>query len=118
MIETLTVLADDIDARTRTNVETVRFMLDGTTYELELGAVNRRKLAETFAPYIACARKPKVAGNGTRPKGTVPRVRKPTNTEVREWARARGITVRDRGRIAAEIMDQFRAWQQSYARPA
>ena len=114
MIETLTVLTDDIDGRTRANVETVRFMLDGTGYELELGEVHRRQLRQVLTPYIEHARRPKAAANGARPKGTpaTPRVRRPSNSEVREWAKARGITVKDRGRISAEITDQYHAWQQ------
>jgi hypothetical protein len=29
-------------------------------------------------------------------------------TEVREWARAQGIEVKDRGRVPAELMVKFR----------
>jgi hypothetical protein len=120
VIETVVILTDDIDGKTRANVETVRFMIDGTEYELELGALNRRRLAETLQQYIDHGRR---AANGTKPAGTSAngsrhvRLRAPRypNTEVREWAKARGIPVRDRGRISAETADQYHAWRQAQA---
>lgn len=33
----------------------------------------------------------------------------PNTTEVREWARAQGIEVKDRGRIPAELVVKFKA---------
>jgi Lsr2 len=31
------------------------------------------------------------------------------STEVREWAKAQGIEVKDRGRVAAELVARFKA---------
>jgi Lsr2 len=31
------------------------------------------------------------------------------NTEVREWARAQGIEVKDRGRVPADLVVKFKA---------
>lgn len=121
MIETVQILTDDIDGKTRANVETVRFMLDGDHYEMELSALNRRRLTETFQPYIDHARRPSANRNGTKPatangtrRSRAPvRVRQYTNAEVREWAKAQGIEIRDRGRIAVEIVDRYHAAQAS-----
>ncbi len=33
----------------------------------------------------------------------------PDTTEVREWAKARGIDVKDRGRVPAELVAKFKA---------
>lgn len=119
LIETVTVMTDDLDKTTRTNVETVRFALDGTDYEMELGAVNRRKLDAIFRQYIPHARRAsaRTHATGTRRGNRTP-ARKPaayTNTEVRDWAKARGIPVKDRGRIPADLVDQYHAWKQTQA---
>jgi Lsr2 protein len=33
----------------------------------------------------------------------------PTSTAVREWAKAQGIEVKDRGRVPAELVARFKA---------
>ena len=98
----LRVLVDDLDGSDAS--ETVTFALDGDTYEIDLAAKNSAVFRAELAPWISAGRK--VAGKVTR--GTA---RKPIDAEVaqiRDWARANGYTVSDRGRIAADIQAAYR----------
>jgi hypothetical protein len=99
------VVTDDVDGSE--GAETVTFGVDGTTYEIDLGGRNRAKLAAAMAPYIGAARKvslrrPRV-GAGRQPAGRVDRA------EIRAWAKDQGLQVSERGRISAEIMQQYEA---------
>lgn len=49
------VLVDDLVGGEA--VETVRFAIDGSVYEIDLGDANARTLREALAPYVAAARK-------------------------------------------------------------
>ena len=102
-----TLLIDDLDGSEAEG--TVRFGLDGTEYEIDLNAEHAQVLREALARYVGSARR---AGGGARrpargghrtPAGGV------DSTEVREWAKAQGIQVKDRGRVPAELVARFKA---------
>ncbi|NLE72602.1 MAG: Lsr2 family protein [Actinomycetales bacterium] len=100
------VLVDDIDGGTAD--ETVSFSLDGVAYEIDLTSANAAKLREALAPWVGHARR--VGGRratGTRRSGS--RSSSGKNAEIREWARAHGYSVSDRGRIPAEVKAAFDA---------
>jgi hypothetical protein len=66
-------------------------------------------LREALARYVnaarrvgSSARKP-VRGSSRRPANGL------NNTEVREWARAQGFEVKDRGRVPADLVVKFKA---------
>jgi hypothetical protein len=97
-----TLLTDDLDGSTAEG--TVRFGLDGTEYEIDLNAGHARELRDVLARYVDAARR--VGGSARKPaRGSR---RGPAGglntTEVREWARAQGIEVKDRGRVPADLM--------------
>lgn len=98
-------LVDDIDGGTAD--ETVLFGLDGVNYEIDLTEKNAAELRAAFAPWVGHARRSggrKVSGRRPRAAGGA------SNSEagkVREWARANGYTVSDRGRIPAEIAEAY-----------
>jgi len=102
-----TVFVDDLDG---TEAEgTVRFGLDGAEYEIDLNAAHAKALREALAPYVNAARR---AGGGTRRPARAARRAPATGlntTEVREWAKAQGIDVKDRGRVPAELVVKFKA---------
>ena len=80
--------------------ETVTFAVDGTEYEIDLTAENAQLLRDLLASWISDARK---AGRpGTRPAG-----RKPDYGPIREWARANGYTIGDKGRVPQQIQDAY-----------
>jgi nucleoid-associated protein Lsr2 len=103
-IETLFI--DDIDGSAAEG--TVRFGLDGTEYEIDLNAKHAQELRDALARYMNAARR---AGRGARRPargGGRGSASGPNSTEVREWAKAQGIEVKDRGRIPAELVVKFK----------
>jgi hypothetical protein len=102
-----TLLIDDLDGSAAEG--TVRFGLDGTEYEIDLNAGHARELRDALARYVDAARR--VSSSARRP----PRGgrRAPTGdlnaVEVRQWAKAQGIEVKDRGRVPADLVVKFRA---------
>ena len=99
-------LIDDLDGSDADG--TVRFGLDGAEYQIDLSAGHARELRGALARYVGAARR---AGGGGR-RGRAGR-RAPVSaldpTEVREWAEAQGIEVKDRGRVPAELVARFNA---------
>jgi nucleoid-associated protein Lsr2 len=98
------VLEDDIDGGDAT--ETLHFGLDGVGYEIDLSDKNATKLRDSLAKYIASARR--TSGARTR-RSSRRNTAGPTTAQVREWARAQGYDVSDRGRISAEVREAYDA---------
>jgi len=98
------VLEDDLDGGNAD--ETVSFALDGSAYEIDLSAKNAAKLRDALARYVGSARR--VSTRSTRKAGRG-RSGGPAPAEIREWARANGYDVSDRGRVAAEIKAAYEA---------
>jgi len=84
--------------------ETVTFGLDGTSYEIDLTAKNASVLRKAVRPYIEAGRP--IKGSRRRPVRT--KVAADTRT-VKEWARANGYQVRDRGRLPRAVLAAFDA---------
>lgn len=102
------VLVDDVDGGTAE--ETVSFALDGVTYEIDLNTENAAKLRESFAQWVGHARR--VGGrsrSGTRRSGGARRTSPTESAAIREWARANGFQVNERGRIPAEVRTAYDA---------
>jgi hypothetical protein len=101
------VFIDDLDG---TDAEgTVRFGLDGTEYEIGLNAEHAQAQRDALARYVHAARR---AGTGARRparRGRRMSAGGPDSIEVREWAKAQGIEVKDRGRVLAELVVKFKA---------
>ena len=103
-----TLFIDDIDGSAAEG--TVRFALDGTDYEIDLNAQHAAALRKAMAKYVeaarrssgSVARRPARSGRRASASGL-------NTTEVREWAKAQGIEVKDRGRVPAELVVRFRA---------
>lgn len=99
-------LVDDLDGTEAT--ETVTFQLDGVTYEIDLNEQNAAALRQDVEPYTVAARRvSSTRGRSGRRRGSS--VPKSNTAEVREWARANGYTVSDRGRVPAEVQDAYDA---------
>ena len=101
-----TLFIDDIDGSAAEG--TVRFVLDGTEYEIDLNAKHARELRDALARYVNAARR---AGGGARRPARGGRrgsASGPNSTEVREWAKAQGMAVKDRGRVPAELVVKFK----------
>jgi nucleoid-associated protein Lsr2 len=106
---------DDLDGSEASG--TVTFTLDGRSYEIDLSDDNAAKLRNALAAYVEVARQ---AGGGRSGRGR-PRAQRRTAAErparshreetaaIREWARANGHKVNDRGRIAKSVIEAYRA---------
>lgn len=109
------VLEDDFDGGAAD--ETIRFGLDGATYEIDLSDANAAKLRETVDPWLTVARKTKGrrsrpatrtrSGSGGR-SGSGSGMSRQELADVRAWAKANGYQVSDRGRIPASVQDAYR----------
>jgi hypothetical protein len=102
-----TFLIDDLDASDAEG--TVLFALDGTQYEIDLSAAHAKELRATLARYIDAGRK--VTGTTRRPgqNGRKTPASSISNTEVRTWAKAHGLEVKERGRVSADVLARYRA---------
>lgn len=100
------ILVDDINGGSAD--ETVQFGLDGVSYEIDLDAENAEKLRAALAEYVAVARKSGGrAVRGTRKARAA--VGGPSANEIRDWARANGFDVNQRGRVPQEVRDAYEA---------
>jgi hypothetical protein len=84
---------------------TITFAVDGTAYEIDLSAAHAEELRQAIAPFVAAARK---VGSTARRAAKAARANGPSPSAVREWAKAEGIKVSDRGRVPSELIVKFR----------
>jgi len=95
-------VTDDFDGSD--NAGTVRFGLECDTYEVDLSATNEEELRGFLSHYIQVGRRLSTSGRPytATSAGVDPRA-------VRAWADASGVTVSPRGRLSAEVIEQFHA---------
>lgn len=98
------ILIDDLDGGTAN--ETVTFSIDGNHYEIDLSDENAKKLREALNPFVSNARRADPPSRRRRSQRTMPREK---SAEIRSWAKARGLPVSERGRIAASVVKQYEA---------
>jgi Lsr2 len=111
-IEEVTVsLIDDFDGTEA--AETVKFAIDGKSYEIDLSKSNANELRRTLRPYIdrsRAARRTTAArrAGASGRRGPSRRSEGYDRTEVRAWAKANRIKVAPRGRISNEVVERWR----------
>jgi hypothetical protein len=110
MAQKVTVtLVDDLDGGQAE--ETVEFALDGVSYQIDLSQENASELRDSLSQYVTGARRAggrkKPGPRPARSAGGVTSADREQNQAIREWARKRGLKVSDRGRIPADIVDQY-----------
>ncbi len=100
-----TFFIDDLDGSEAEG--TVLFGLDGTQYEIDLSTGHAKELQTALARYIDAGRKvtgaARQAGR-TRRQAPANGIR---NTEMRAWAKAQGLEVKERGRVPADVIAQY-----------
>lgn len=84
---------------------TLRFSLDGTSYEIDLTTDEQQELRETLAPYVQAARRLGRVAARPSPPSRSSDVAIPRN--IREWATANGFEVPARGRIPAPVREAY-----------
>ncbi|AYQ99984.1 Lsr2-like DNA bridging protein [Mycobacterium phage Nebkiss] len=103
-----TTLVDDITGDE--GAETREFMFDGIHYKIDLVEKTMGEFREAIAGFIESATV--VQDKRPRRVATVhkaPAEKALQNNAIREWAKRKGIAVKDRGRIPADIVDRFEA---------
>jgi hypothetical protein len=95
--------------------ETVRFALDGSSYEIDVCDPHAAQLRDRFAEYVGAARRASGRSASTgRSVGSGRRRRHRGSGEaaaIREWARGQGLPVPERGRVPAELAERYAAAQ-------
>jgi hypothetical protein len=96
-------LVDDMDGQVLDpgDGETVRFAVDGKSYEIDLSGAHAAQLRDALQPFISAGRRvgaPAKPGR-RRASGDL--------EEVRAWARENGLAVSDRGRVPQRVMEQY-----------
>jgi hypothetical protein len=99
--QTTTKLVDDLDGSAAER--TVTFGWDGITFEIDLNRKNIAALDSVLKPYISAGRRARAAGSRRR-SGRGGKVSAPG---IREWARANGYEVSERGRIPETVVAAY-----------
>ena len=109
------ILEDDLDGGPAE--ETIRFGLDGGSYEIDLSSANAARLRDAIRPFAAKARRVQGAqrtpGRPAGSRNTGPVKRNPETAAIRQWAKEQGLPVSDRGRIHQDIQDKYYAAQKA-----
>ena len=113
------LLVCDLHEEETEGSETVVFSLDGATYEIDLCDEHAGELRDAFAGYVGAARR---AGRSAGPTpGRATTVRRSTRpaarsggdkdrvAAIREWARANGHQVSERGRLSGVVTAAYDA---------
>jgi hypothetical protein len=101
--KTIVTMTDDLDGGRAD--QTVRFGLDGASYEIDLSKKHAAAMAKTLAPYITAARRIRTP---RRPAASTRTTRSSDVSTIREWARQNGYDVSGRGRIPAAVLIAYR----------
>jgi hypothetical protein len=104
------LLTCDVHGDDTPGTETVTFALDGVTYEIDTCDAHGAELRDAFAPYVAAARR---ANRGSGSSGRRRRGHRSSGgvdpAAVRAWARSNNVKVSERGRISADVLEQYAA---------
>lgn len=109
------LLVDDLDESEAT--ETVLFALDGSQYEIDLNDEHAAQLREAFVTYVGAARRAGGPAARRRTRSTARSAPAAGGTsgdgsrvqQIRDWARANGHQVSDRGRLSAAVVQAYEA---------
>lgn len=116
------VFTDDLDGNSKAD-ETVRFALDGVTYEIDLTEEHAAELREGLERFIEAGRLAKgghttAGARTTRSNRHVATTAQRTqrthndreqNAAIRTWAQRKGKVIADRGRIPQSVVDEYNA---------
>jgi hypothetical protein len=96
-------LIDDLDGTAAS--QTVKFALDGSSYEVDLSDANANDMRASLERFVANARRTggrKVRAIDLGPAG-------PSTKDIRAWALAQGMEVNLRGRVPESLVQQYLA---------
>jgi hypothetical protein len=111
----------DLDEDEVEAAETVTFGHNGATYELEMCQQHLDEFNNWISEYVAAARRVGTPARTRRAAGSAPAPRRRPSRgpraargggdigAIREWARANGFAVSDRGRISRAVREAYEA---------
>lgn len=106
-----TTLLDDLDldkGKETLAERTFVFAVDGSDYEIDLSRKHEEKFLEAVGPFVKVARRGQRARRGaSQPQPQRPRSGRRRTAEIRQWAKDRGLNLKDRGRIPMAIEEQY-----------
>lgn len=111
------MLVCDLHEEEVEGVETVAFSVDGGSYEIDVCEEHAEELREAFAPFVGAARRAGRApvapaqrrARGAKAGGSSAGAGRERVQEIREWARANGHTVSERGRLPGAVVAAYEA---------
>ncbi|HEX3791490.1 MAG TPA: Lsr2 family protein [Pseudonocardiaceae bacterium] len=107
--KTIVHLIDDVDGGEAD--ETVTFSLDGIEYTIDLSSGNANELRSSLGEFVEAARRTGGKSAPAKAAKSGAASDRAENQAIREWARNAGHQVSERGRIPADIVNQFRQAQ-------
>jgi hypothetical protein len=110
--QTVIQMTDDLDGSEAT--QSIDFSVRGKSYTIDLNDSNASDFDDALAPYIAAAGKSGSVqpsrSSGRRAGAGRQRASSDIDPkQVRAWAEANGVAISPRGRIKADIVEQYRA---------
>lgn len=103
-------ITDDLDGTVLEQGEgkQITFSIEGRAYEIDLSDSNADKFYKALTPYVDAART--VSSGGSARGNRTARAKSDLDLgAVREWARANGHTVSDRGRVPVTVIDAYKS---------
>jgi hypothetical protein len=85
--------------------ETVHFGVDGRAYEIDLNAKHADRFRRQLAPFLERARLARSRSLRTTTRTAASREQ---SREIRAWAEHQGLSVTARGRLPANVIEQYR----------
>jgi hypothetical protein len=100
-------LVDDLDGGKAD--ETVSFALDGKSFEIDLSAEHASQLRDSIASFVGAARRTSTGAKrqSVAADTSSPAKSREENAAIREWAKANGFEVSERGRLRSDVVQAY-----------
>lgn len=110
-IKHITHLVDDLDGTVleEGDGKHITFSVEGRSYEIDLSDRNADKFYAAVAPFVDASRSVGRSHSGASRARAARRSGDIDLSAVREWARANGHAVSDRGRVPSAVLDAYGA---------
>ncbi|MDO5512319.1 Lsr2 family protein [Corynebacterium sp.] len=107
----ITQFFDDLDNSPLkdTEVNVIRFSVDGEHYVIDLSEDNAEAFRAALEPWIAAAQPAPAQqkSGGGRQSGPSAAAKRERSRAIREWARANKLDVSERGKIPASVIEAY-----------
>lgn len=114
--QTTTYLVDDFDGSQGEDIAELVFGWRSSIYSIDLNETNTKAFTEAITPFLSKAQKlgqlklshlPPTRRSPAPTARATATVDREQNQAIRDWARAQGYKVSDRGRIPQGVVDEF-----------